>query len=92
MEVGARGGGLLGEMRVEPAALRHVRQRFGVSAVEAFAKPQGETRAVDRALDDRRQIDVRDSSGAKGDAAAAGFVAREALPVEQEHRGPALGE
>ncbi len=85
MEFGACARGLLGEMRVEPAALRHVGEGLRVCAVEALAEPEGEARAVNGALDDRRQVDVLNSGGAKGDASAARLVARETLLVEQEH-------
>ena len=54
VEVCAGSGGLLGEMLVEAAALRHVRERLRVSAVEAVAEAEGKARAVDCALDDRQ--------------------------------------
>lgn len=92
VEVGAGGGGALGEVRVQPAALRHVRQRRAVLAVEGLAEAQGEARAVDRALDYRREVHVLYRGGAQRDAAAAGLVARKAVLVQEQHADAALGE
>ena len=92
VEVGARLGGAFGEKRIEAAALGHVGQRLTEAAVEALAEAEGDARAVDRPLDDGREVHVLDGRRAQGDAAAAGLVPREFLLVEHEDGGAAAGE
>ena len=60
-ELRARFGRLLGEERVEAAALRHPDQRLRVAAREARAVAQPQLEAVDVVLDDRA-TDRRDRS------------------------------
>ena len=84
-EVGPGRRRLLGEVRVEPAPLRHQDQRAFGPALEAAAVAKAEPAAPHRVLDDwvdgNRQLPDR----AVRQPAAAGLVARKALAVEQQH-------
>src|SRR2546426_1434023 len=70
-----------GKQGVQPATLGHVGQRLAVAAVEAGAHAQGETRAVDGALDDGGKGEALRGSGAQRNAATAGLFPRGAGPL-----------
>ena len=91
-ELGAGGDRPLDEVGVEPAALRHQRERLGRFALEPapVADPQLEARhdVLDHRVDRERKLAQRPDR----DPAAARLVARKPRPVEQEHRGAGGGE
>ena len=76
----ACGGRLLGEVRVEPTALRHQDQRLVARAAEVPPVVEPQLERVDDVLDDRVDRARRLAQRAAGDAAAARLVAREASP------------
>src|SRR5436309_1892177 len=81
-----------GKQGVQPATLGHVGQGLAVAAVEAGPQAQAEPRAVDGALDDGRKVEALRGSGAQRNAATAGLVPREAVLIEQQYVGAALGQ
>ena len=91
-EVGTRGGRLLGEMSVEPPPLRHQHERAVALALEAMPVAQAELEAVDHVLDHRLDRDRQLAHCPVGQPPAAGLVAREARPVEQQHPRAAAGQ
>ena len=83
---------LLDEEGVEPAPLRHVGERPPGIAHEVGAAPEADHRAVDDLLHDRREIEGEEGGGANRHPAAAGFVPREAMALEQQHLVAARGD
>ena len=84
-ELGARLDRLLGQMRVEPAALGHQHERPVAAALEAPAVAETEVDPLDHVFDDRLDRNRQLANRAVGQPAAAGLVAGEALAVEQQH-------
>ena len=91
-EVRAGGSGLLGEMEVEPATLRHQDERARAPAGEAAPVPDPEHEVVDHVLDDGRDVAGEMAERPSGQATTAGLVAWEALAVRQQHAGTASSE
>ncbi len=84
-ELGARLDRLLGQMRVEPAALGHQHERPVAAALEAPAVAETEVDPLDHVLDHRVDRNRQLAHRAVGQPAAAGLVAWKALAVEQQH-------
>ncbi len=86
-EVGARCGGALRQVEVEPATLRHQAERRAEAALVARAVAEPQLEAVDGVLDDGADVGREEPDRAERQPAAARLVAREASPVDEEHRG-----
>ena len=83
-EVRAGAGGLLREMEVEPAALRHEDEWLGVSPCEAPPVPESDPEPVDDVLDDGIDRARRMSKRSAREPSAARLVARKARAVDQQ--------
>jgi len=84
--VGAGRGRLLDQVRVEAAPLRHQHERpVAAPALEAAAVAETELDELHHVLDDGIHRHGQLPHRAVGQPATAGFVAREALTVEQQH-------
>ncbi len=92
VDVGAGRSGLLEQVVVEPAALRHQDQRALGGALELASVPETQAEAVDDVLDDGRHVAGSLAERAPGEAAAARLVAGEAGAVDEQHARPAAGE
>ena len=91
-KLGAREGGLLGQVRIEPDSLGHEDERRVAAVLEPAAVAKPHPHGGDRVLDHRRDREGELARRSSGDAAAARLVAREARPVEQEHGGARAGQ
>ena len=84
-EVGPLARARAREKLVQPAPLRHQAQRLRARPLDRAAVAQPHLEAVDRVLDDRRDVHREFAHGAIRQAAPAGLVAREARLVHDEH-------
>ena len=91
-ELGARSGGLLGEERVQAAALGHEDQRLLRAARESSPVPEPEDHAVDDVLHDRSHVARRVPERASGQPAAARLVAREPRTVGKQDARAGAGK
>ena len=89
-EVGPGGRRLLGEMEVEPAALRHVDERLRALPRDLRSVPDADDHAVDDVLHDGVDRTWHMPERASREPSAARLVAREARLVDEEnaHPGP----
>jgi hypothetical protein len=83
-ELRARTLGLFEQEPVEPIAHDHVSEWRAGIADEPVAAPVGNIEQADGILDDGVDGEWEEALGAKRNAAAAGLVARELRPVEDE--------
>ncbi|MBK9612445.1 MAG: hypothetical protein IPO34_13590, partial [Dehalococcoidia bacterium] len=79
---------LLEQELVEALAHDHVGERLARIAHEARASLVAHLQQADRVLDHRVDRERQQFFGAQGDAAAAGFVARELGPIDHQHARP----
>jgi hypothetical protein len=82
----------LDQVGVQPDALRHQDERRTIATLDPGPVPQPHPHGRDRVLHDRVDREREQPSGAPRHAPAAGLVAREACPVEQQDRGTRQGQ
>ena len=91
-DVGARLRRALDEEVVEAPSLRHQGDRIGEALLAALPEAQPQQHPVDAVLDDGRDVERQEPDAAHRQPAAAGLVAREALPVEEDDACPGRRE
>ena len=84
-EVGARCSGLLREVEVEPAPLRHAYKRRCARTRDRTAISRTQYEAIDDVLDDRLDVAGHVPQRPSREASSAGLVAWEARLVHEEH-------